>query len=179
MNFFPEIRFGLYNTWILSLIYFVVSIGLLFLFPKHNISKFVKTPRIKFITEANYILYYGFLIFSIFIPIKTETNFLYIGIILFIVALILYTLSMFYFAISEYDKPVTEKIYKISRHPVYLSYFLISIGISISGASILLGLIAILHFFSTYFIAKKEETMCIELYGENYKNYIKKVRMFL
>ncbi|MCF6367024.1 MAG: hypothetical protein L3J35_12585 [Bacteroidales bacterium] len=179
MEAFLGIKIGIYNTWILSLIYFVTSMGLLALFPKYNISKFIKTPGIKYITQANYILYYGFLFFSIFIPIKTGTMFFYIGTSFYTLGLILYTLSMFYFAISEYDKPVTEKVYKISRHPVYLSYFLISIGISISGASIILCIIAILHFISTYFIAKEEEKKCIEIYGSDYLSYMKKVRMFL
>jgi len=151
----------------------------LLLFPKHNISKFVKTPRIKYITEANYVLYYGFLIFSIFIPIKPGTAVFYFGTGVFIVGLLLYTGSMFYFAISEYDKPVTERIYKISRHPVYVSFFLICIGISIAGVSIILSIVAILHFITSYFIAKEEEKQCIEVYGESYLNYMKKVRMFL
>ena len=86
---------------------------------------------------------------------------------------------MFYFAISEYNQPVTERIYKLSRHPVYLSFIIISIGISMAGASIILSIIAILHFITSYFIAKEEEKQCIEVYGESYLNYMKKVRMFL
>lgn len=179
MNIFPEISLSLYNAWVLSVIYIVISTGLLLLFPKHNISKFVKTPRIKYITEANYIFYYGFLIFSIFIPMKLESVSFYAGTGLLIVGLLLYTTATFYFAISEYDQPVTERIYKLSRHPVYVSFFIISIGISIAGASIILSIIAVLHFITSYFIAKKEEQQCIEMYGESYLNYMKKVRMFL
>ena len=167
------------NTWILALIYFIISIGLLLLIPKHNISKFIKTPRVKYITEANYILYYGFLFFSIFIPMKFDTVSFYIGICIFVLGVLLYTISMFYFAISEYNQPVTERIYKLSRHPVYLSFIIISIGISIAGTSIILSIIAILHFITSYFIAKEEEKQCIEIYGESYLNYMKKVRMFL
>ncbi len=179
MNILSEISLSLYNTWILSIIYIIISIGFLLLFPKHNISKFVKTPKIKYITEANYILYYGFFLFSIFIPMKVDTVFFYIGICIFVLGVLLYTISMFYFAISEYDKPVTERIYKISRHPVYVSFFLICIGISIAGTSIILSIIAILHFITSYFIAKEEEKQCVEIYGESYLNYMKKVRMFL
>ena len=179
MSLVPEISLSLINTWILSIIYFIISIGLLLLIPKYNISKFVKTPKIKYITELNYILYYGFLVFSIFIPMNVDTVSFYIGICIFILGMLLYTISMFYFAISEYNQPVTERIYKLSRHPVYLSFFMISLGISIAGASIILSIIAILHFITSYFIAKKEEEQCIEVYGKSYLDYMKKVRMFL
>ena len=179
MQLIPEFSFELNNTWQFTLPYFILSIGFLFLIPKHNISKFVQVPKIKLITEINYILYYGFLFASIFIPLQTELIIFYIGIVLFVIGIIFYSASIFYFSISEYNKPVTEKVYKISRHPVYLSFFIIGIAISMAGASLFLLIIVILHFISTIFIIKEEEKNCIASYGEEYKNYMKKVRMII
>ncbi len=179
MSFLSEFSFNFYNLWLFSSFYFVVSVGLLFIIPKYNLSKFVKTPKIKFVTTINYILYYTFLLLSIFISFKQCSLFFSIGFVVFIFGMILYIISFFYFAISEYDKPVTEKIYKISRHPVYLSFFIIGIGISLIGASVILIIIVFLHFISTYFIMKEEEKMCLEIYGKEYETYMKKVRMII
>lgn len=179
MSLFFDFSVGFYNLWLLSGLYFVISTGLLFIIPKYNISKFVKTPRIKFVTEINYILYYGFLILSVFIPFKIDSLFFIVGFLIFIIGIGSYIISVFYFAISEYNKPVTEKIYKISRHPVYLSFLIIGTGISVAGESIVLIIIVILHFISTIFIMKAEEIMCVKIYGEEYKKYMKKVRMII
>ncbi len=179
MPLIPEISFGLYNTWLLSVSYLAISIGLMFLIPKHNISKFVKVPKIKYVNEANYVLYYGFIVLSIFIPLHMGTLMFYIGIAFFVVGILLYFVSIFYFAISEYDKPVTEKIYQISRHPVYLSFFLIGIGISLAGASWVLIIVLTLHFATTIRIIKEEEKSCTKIYGKEYEEYKKKVRMII
>lgn len=179
MSLIPELSFSLYNTWLLSVIYLVISTGLVFLIPKHNIPKFIKVPKIKYINQANYVLYYGFIALSIFIPLQMGTLMFYVGIAFFGLGILLYFVSIFYFAISEYDKPVTEKIYQISRHPVYLSFFLIGIGISLAGVSWVLIIVVTFHFATTIRIIKEEEKSCIKMYGKEYEDYMKKVRMII
>jgi len=179
MSLIPELSFSLNNAWLLSVFYLIVSIGLVLLIPKHNIQKFVKIPKIRYVNILNHILYYGFMVFSIFVPLQIGTQIFYIGIILFIIGILLYFVSIFYFAISEYDKPVTEKIYQISRHPVYLSFFIIGIGISLTGASWILIIILTLHFATTILIIKEEEKSCVEIYGKEYETYKKNVRMII
>lgn len=174
-----ELSIGIYNTWILSLIYLIISFGFVFLIPKHNIAKFVEVPKIKYFNLLNHILYYSFFALSIFVPIKTNSVWLIVAVVFFVFGILLYSTSIFYFAISEYNRAVTEKIYQISRHPVYLSFLIIGISISLAGTSLLLLIIVFLHFITTYFIAKEEEKQCLEKYGDEYKSYKEKVRMFI
>ena len=177
MDLIPEIKFGFYNAWLLFAIYYVINFGLMLQIPKHNIGRFIKIKKIKYTTLINYILYYGFFVISIFIPLKQGFLIFYIGIGLFIIAVFLYTASMFSFAVSEYDKPITNRMYKYSRHPIYISFFMLLIGISLSAASFLLLITAAAHIISTYFIMKEEEKQCIEKYGKEYIEYKNKVRM--
>lgn len=179
MNLIPEFSININNSWVFSLIYLVVSNGLILLIPKYNISKFIKVPKLKYTNKINLLLYYIFFAITIFVPIQSNSNLLYFSVALFIIGLILYTSSIFYFAISEYHKFVNEGTYKFSRHPVYFSFLIIGISISLSGASILLLIIIILHFISIYFIAKEEERLCLEKYGKEYEEYKKRVRMFI
>ena len=176
MDFIPEIKFGIYNAWLLFAIYYVINFGLMLMIPKHNIGRFIKIKKIKYTTLINYILYYGFFIISIFIPLKQGSLFLYIGVGIFILGIILYFASMFSFAVSEYDKPITDRMYKFTRHPIYMSFFILLIGISLSAASFLLLIITVAHIISTYFIMIEEEKQCVKKYGKEYIDYKNKVR---
>jgi protein-S-isoprenylcysteine O-methyltransferase Ste14 len=179
MNFFTDIHFGIYNLWWFTVFYFIINTAIVLMFPRHNLSRFLNVPKILYISNANHVLYFIFFILTIFVPVKLNSIVFIVGFTLFVLGILLFFVSMFYFAVSEYNKPVTEKIYKLSRHPIYLSFLIISTGISVSGASILLLSVALLHFFTSYFIARAEEKECEKLYGNEYINYKKKVRMFI
>ncbi len=171
---FFDISPGIYNLWIFSAIFFVISTGIMFFFPKHNIKKFIEVPDTGIKTKLNKLSYYLFFFISIFIPIKQNTLWFYFGSTVFSVGIILYTVSMFYFAISEYNLPVTQGIYKILRHPVYISFFLITAGMIIAGTSGFLLIVTILHFYTLIFIIKEEEKECEKKYGNLYIEYKQK-----
>ncbi len=167
------------NLWVFSLIFILLNFGIILIFPKYNISKFANVPKIKIYTFINKISYVLIFIMSVFIPVKSDTFWFYAGTIIFVIGIILYMTAMFYFAISEYHLPVSKGIYKISRHPVYFSFFIIILGMIIISFSGILFFIAFLHFYTLYFIVLKEEEYCEELYGKAYKNYKQKTRMII
>jgi protein-S-isoprenylcysteine O-methyltransferase Ste14 len=75
---------------------------------------------------------------------------------------------------------VTVGIYKYIRHPMYASLFLVAMGAFFkqpfawqSGA---LTVSAIVFLF---FTARIEETECIEFFGPDYKEYMKKTKRFI
>ncbi len=171
---FFDISPGIYNLWILSAIFLVISTGIILLFPKHNIKKFTEVPDIGIKTKLNKFSYYLILFISVFIPIKQNTLWFYFGSIIFLAGIVLYTVSMFYFAISEYNLPVTQGIYKIFRHPVYISFFLITAGMITAGTSGFLLIVTILHFYTLIFIIKEEEKECEKKYGNLYIEYKQK-----
>ncbi len=176
---FFDLFLSINNLWILSAIFLLLNFGFILLFPKHNIGRFVKTPKVKYYTNLNQITYYLLFLFSVFIPMKTGTIFFYTGIFLFASGILFYTVSLFYFAISEYDAPVTGGIYRFSRHPVYFSFFIINLGMIIASFSLIVFIIAFLHFYSLVFIINEEEKFCIKQYGDRYIKYQKKTKKYL
>lgn len=179
MNLINEFILKIQITIIFSIIYLLISTVIVLLIPKHNLFKFISLPKSNLNSKLNKALYWIILGVIIFLPASNIIFMKYLGIFMFIAGLLMYLVSMFYFSISEYDKPVTEKIYSISRHPVYLSFFIMIIGVSIFSGSFILIFLSIIHFISSIFIMKEEEIFCENKYGDVYKEYKKKVRMIL
>ena len=136
-------------------------------------------PNVNLYTKINQISYYLLFVISVFIPLKTGTAVFCVGLFLFVIGILFYAMSLFYFAISEYDLPVTRGIYKFSRHPAYVSFFVINIGMFLVSFSFIVFIIAFLHFYALVFIIKEEEKMCKKQYGTDYAEYLKKTKRFL
>src|SRR4030042_1655836 len=87
------------------------------------------------------------IIYSIFLPLPLGTPLLYAGIALFVMGLIICQIARIPWRTTPIDEPITEGLYKYSRHPIYIGVFVQYIGIGIASASwlFLLLIILILH----------------------------------
>ncbi len=176
---YDQISVEFYNAWIPAGVYFVLSTAFFFLLPRYKKIEFFNVPRIKYVSVLNSILYYGFLFFCIFIPLKKNSMWLYIGISLFIGGMLLYASAMFRFAITEYQKPITKGIYKYSRHPIYVSFFIAGFGIVIASASYILLILFCLYLITTIKIMKAEEEECLRRFDHEYAYYYRKTNRFI
>ncbi|MBY9015295.1 MAG: isoprenylcysteine carboxylmethyltransferase family protein [Candidatus Lokiarchaeota archaeon] len=77
------------------------------------------------------------------------------------------------------EKIVTTKIYSLIRHPQYFGGLMAHIGISFLLSSLLSLIFTPLVILLNFLVAWKEEKELIKEFGENYKNYKKKVPMFV
>lgn len=80
---------------------------------------------------------------------------------------------------SGNGKLVTYGIYKFVRHPQYSGFILMIIGFLIQWPTIITVIMAPMLLFMYTRLAKKEEKIMIEEFGEQYKTYIKKVPRFI
>jgi protein-S-isoprenylcysteine O-methyltransferase Ste14 len=77
------------------------------------------------------------------------------------------------------DRMTTSGVYSIVRHPQYLAGLLAQVGISFlfsAGYSLLSAPLMVLLVF---LISKKEENELFKEFGKEYRDYAKKVPMFL
>jgi len=174
-----DIQTGINYVWILSLAFVLLNISFTLIFPKYNLSRFINIPDLKYINVLNKLLYYFFLLLTIFKPIEINTITLITGILFYISGIVFYTMAMFAFAISAYNEPVISGIYRYSRHPIYVSFLFITIGIAVTAQSGLLFLLALLHFITSLFIIFAEEKNCADQYGQKYIEYKKRTRMLI
>jgi len=81
---------------------------------------------------------------------------------------------------AEKHTLVTRGIYKIIRHPGYLSDFMIFIGIALAlGNWILLIIIPVLFIPAYIYRINVEEMMLLEVFGEQYTEYRKKSKRLI
>jgi len=81
---------------------------------------------------------------------------------------------------EEASQLVTDGFFKITRNPMYLGMLLFLLGLSIYNG-LIVGLVFLPLFvgYITFFQIIPEERAMIEIFGEDYKAYMKKVRRWI
>ncbi|MFL2819769.1 MAG: methyltransferase family protein [Alphaproteobacteria bacterium] len=81
---------------------------------------------------------------------------------------------------NETSKLVTDGFFKITRNPMYLGMLLFLLGLSIYNG-LIVGLIFLPLFvgYITYFQIIPEENAMLEIFGEEFTLYMKKVRRWI
>jgi protein-S-isoprenylcysteine O-methyltransferase Ste14 len=119
------------------------------------------------------ISYFIFLFVTLFISLEINFGF-FIGLFIYLIGLGIYISAIYYFAVNEWDKPVTSGIYSLFRHPVYFGFVLIMFGTAIAGKSLLLLVLAAIIGYLSFRVAKQEEKDCLVQYKDDYRKYLAK-----
>jgi len=175
----PAFEIGIWNAWILQVIFYLsMFIPDIFL-DKETRKKskrmsqfppFKKREKILALS-THAIIMPVVLVYSIFLPLKLGTVWLYSGLLIFIVALVISVTALFNIASAPADKPVTRGAYKISRHPMYFSGFLMIVSVGISCASWIVLLLAGIWMVFWRIVVPAEEKFLLEMYGDSYRDY--------
>ncbi|MFC1909863.1 methyltransferase family protein [Chloroflexota bacterium] len=184
MSWIPAFEIGVYNTWIFMIIYPLQWLTVVIL-PRHIAERTSHAPEIiqtrqerimAFLTQGFWI---GASLYSIFVPFRVGTPWLWIGLALFITGLAILILATVSVAGTPADKPFTSGVYRFSRHPMYLSMIFVYLGVSIAAASWLFLLITVITFFLQLYQAKKEERHCCEKFGGAYREYMRRTARWI
>jgi len=74
---------------------------------------------------------------------------------------------------------ISESVFKIVRHPIYLGAILFYVSMSVLTMSLFSMLMLIFIILFYYFIAKHEENLLIARFGDTYREYMKQVPMLI
>lgn len=180
MSLIPAFKIGIWNAWILQILFFLTMFIPDFFLDKEarnrtkRLSKFApfkKTEKILSLSTHVVIMPIVF-IYSIFLPLKIGTLWLYVGLPIFAVSLVISVAALFNIGSTLTDEPITRGVYRISRHPMYLSGFLMYISMAISCASWIVLLCAVLWIVFWHIVVPTEERFLIERYGDTYREYM-------
>jgi protein-S-isoprenylcysteine O-methyltransferase Ste14 len=184
MELMPELKIGWLNGWILMCLLYAVYGILLMIFPKDVVARLYdksgRSRRHKVIILTGSLLvfiYFGLIIFT---PLKIGSGVFVVGIIIFVFGLSGFVIALLNFKNPPPDQPITSGLYRISRHPQQLMFFVTFIGICFTIGSWIALFIQLLSsiFLHTRIVA--EEKACLARYGELYQNYMNSVpRYFL
>ncbi len=73
----------------------------------------------------------------------------------------------------------TKGVYELSRHPMYLAYFVFFLGMTMLTGSLTMLIFLAIFQLSPHFIILAEERECLVKFGVAYQEYQKRVRMYL
>lgn len=118
-------------------------------------------------------------IYLLLLRIKVDSAWFYIGLLIFIIGTVLFTVSIINYAMPKTNGINVNGLYKLSRNPMYVSYFVYFLGCAILTDSWLLFVLLIVFQISSHWIILSEERWCIDNFGEEYIKYMSRVRRYI
>ncbi len=185
MSLIPAFEIGLWNAWIFMLLE-VLTFPLFIRIAKgrapeiegkSQVSALSRTEKITLYSSK--IIYIPAFIYSIFLPLKLGTLWLYIGLPITLIGFIAGVIVILNWAASPLDEPVTNGLYRYSRHPMYITAFIFFLGLSIATASWVFLLFTILLIAASFYFAPVEEQSCLEKYGDIYRGYMNRTPRYI
>jgi len=118
-------------------------------------------------------------IYMFFIRVNTESKLFYIGVPVSAIGLLLYALSFINFGKPSEQGINTNGLYKVSRNPIYVAFFVYLLGCALMMQSLVFFALLIVYQVSVHCVILSEERWCIEQFGNEYIQYMKSVRRYL
>ena len=185
MEFLPQHSIQVFNLFWFPLLYGLMSLIVMSKINKEGKKRILTLP--KYHSKKNrffsifFMIIFGklIIIYSVFVPIIAFTIYFYIGIIIYSIGIFSSVYAMWFFSKADLSRPVTNSIYKYSRHPMQVMYYFSWIGLGlISGAWVIIIYALIFPLLTIPSLIAQEED-CIKKYGEEYIEYLKKTPRFL
>jgi protein-S-isoprenylcysteine O-methyltransferase Ste14 len=185
MLLIPAFKIGLWNAWIFMLLD-VLTLPLFIRIAKgrapevegkSQVSAMPKTKRITLYSSKA--IYIPAFIYSIFLPLRLGEAWFYVGLPITLIGFITGVIVILNWAASPRGEPVTNGLYRYSRHPMYVTAFVFFLGVSIATASWVFLLFTILITAASFYFAPVEEQSCLEQYGDAYREYMKRTSRWL
>ena len=169
---------------LLLLPFFLIRFGLLSLLDKSAIQRAAHFAPMEGRERTAYWLYQlsniAIVIYLFFLRVKfTPALPFYAGAILYLLANLLLILSVVNFATPARDGLNRQGLYRFSRNPMYVAYFLYFLACSLLTQSALLFAFVLLFQLSAHWIILAEERWCENNFGEAYRQYKRQVRRYL
>jgi len=177
MSFTPAFEIGIWNAWILTVFMLLIGMAPAFFINKERAKQLENMPPYNKVEKISVLATHAFImpavaIYSIFLPLKLDTVWLYTGIPVCFIGGILMLIAYISITDTPSDKPTTRGAYHISRHPLYVGQFLIYAGMGLACASWVLLLFAIAWMLLWQIAISAEERDLVEKYGEYYREYM-------
>ena len=179
MSLIPAFEIGVWNAWIF-MIWLLIQTLAVRLVNKEVYQKAGQPPDMKPSQTYKIISYISMPLwllataYSIFLPFKLGTIWFAIGLTIFLLGLIVNTVGTINFIMTPMNQPVTRGAYRYSRHPIYVSLFVIYLSVSIASVSWVFLLFTVLVAVEVSLSVIDEERYCLGKYGDAYRKYMRR-----
>lgn len=186
MSWIPTFKIGLWNGWILTLFMLLHPLIINFVdkaVGTGNINKKMGEVPVEEGEKNPFpiptVLLIILFIFSIFLPLKLGTTWFYIGLAIYSIGIVSFLSSIITAAKTPMGQIFSRGMYRYSRHPLYLSFLIIFVGVSVATASWLFLLLSMgwMTFPLSQIIS--EEQGCLDSFGIEYREYLNRTPKWL
>ena len=177
MSIIPAFELGVWNAWIFMLINlltfpFLIRIAKRSVITSQDEEFNALSRRNKALFCSSKLIFFIAAIYSIFLPLKLGTIWFYVGVPLTLIGLAGTIVVLVNWENTTPNEPIIKGFYGYSRLPMYVTSFLVFLGISIATASWLFVLFLIIFTVGAIAFADFEEQGCLEQYGDAYREYM-------
>ena len=183
MELFPTIQLGLWNGWLLAVIFYVIFGIILLILPKPVVARLYdrtgqERPKVQ--RAIGVLFFLIWFVLTILYPLKVDDPVFILGIVIYALGLIGFLVALVNYSSTPIDQPVTAGLYQISRHPQQFTISASFLGIAIAIGSWVAFIMLCIGYIAAHNKILNEEQACLEQYGESYEEYLKSVpRYFL
>lgn len=170
--------------FLLLLPFFLIRFGLLSLVSQEAISRAAYFAPLLRQEKAAYWLYQisnaAIVAYVCFLPIQHTPRWLFFsGGVVYLLGLLLLIVSVLSFAMPDDRGMNRTGSYRLSRNPMYVAYFIFFLGCVLMTQSLLLAAFLLVFQITGHWIILTEERWCLQKFGNEYTQYMEKVRRYI
>ncbi len=181
MAIYPKITLALFNGFWLILALIAIRFGIPALIDKKAMPKldyFPPTEGFESLMKPVYPISNLFLIFSpLLARIRSGSVLATVGWVVYLLGAVGLAVSLFNFSASH--GMVKKGLYRYSRNPIYIGYFLIYIGVGLLIGSWCYLFVALVYQYAVHWMILSEERWCREQFGESFTQYERQAPRYL
>ena len=171
------------NAFLLMVPIFLIRFGLLKMINKEALSRAAFFAPLEGREKVAYFFYQlsntFIILYSLFLKIQIKPPLFFIALFIYILGNSVLIIATTNFAKPEQSGINTNGIYKISRNPMYIGYFIYFSSCVLLTHSTLLFLSLLVFQISAHWIILSEERWCVSKFGTEYINYMNKVKRYI
>lgn len=114
-----------------------------------------------------------------FLKINVDSLWFYPGLVVYSLGVLSCTISVLNFAKPARNGINIYGLYRVSRNPMYVSYFIYFLGCVLFTQSLVLLAFLIVFQICAHWIILSEERWCLMTFGDEYKKYMDRVRRYI
>jgi protein-S-isoprenylcysteine O-methyltransferase Ste14 len=174
MDIYPPLQFSLLNGFLLTLPMLILRFGIPALIKKEALAELDYFPPVRGLEKLALKIYFISNTFLIFSPILAKVESMgkikIAGWLIYLMGVLVLGISLVDYC--RQDGLKTEGIYKYSRNPICMGYFLIFLGTTFLISSWFHLALTIIYQISVHWLILSEERWCLGNFGNKYQEYM-------